>query len=108
MATFKPTLKMASNAKRGLKLRDKFDRGGTEVGVRRARQLADRHELSEADVKSMHSYVARHTVDKQGKAHEWGSNSDLRRLHRLAALGWRRRQGVGRPQRGQPRQIGYY
>ena len=76
MATFKPTLKMASNAKRGLKLRDKFDRGGTEVGVRRARQLADRHELSEADVKSMHSYFARHTVDKQGKAHEWESNSD--------------------------------
>ena len=74
--TYKPTAKIAANATRGLKLREKFDRGGTDVGVKRAKQLADRHELSEADVKSMHSYFARHEVDKQAKAHEWGSDTD--------------------------------
>ena len=74
--TFTPTLKIAANAKRGLKLRAKFKRGGTEVGVRRAHQLAERRAVSEADVKAMHSYFARHTVDKAGASHAWGSDSD--------------------------------
>jgi hypothetical protein len=73
---FMPTMKMAANARRGLRLRATFKRGGTEVGVRRARQLANRQALSAADVKSMHSYFARHAVDRDGAAHEWGSNSD--------------------------------
>jgi len=37
----KPTKKMAANAEKGLKLREKFDRGGTDVGVKRAQQIAD-------------------------------------------------------------------
>jgi hypothetical protein len=74
--TFKPNAKMAANAKKGLKLREEFGRGGTDVGVKRAEQLAAQKALSPADVKSMHSYFARHAVDKQGKAHEWGSDSD--------------------------------
>ena len=45
--TFTPALKMAANAKRGLKLRDKFGRGGTQVGMRRAHQLAERRAVSE-------------------------------------------------------------
>lgn len=72
--TFTPTLKMAANAKRGLKLRDKHGRGGTEVGVKRAHQLADRRAVSAADVKSMHSYFARHSVDKSGEG--WGEKAD--------------------------------
>jgi hypothetical protein len=74
--TVRPTVKMAANAKRGLRLRDKFKRGGTPVGVKRAQQLAGREELSPADVKSMYSYFARHAVDRDGKSHEWGSNDD--------------------------------
>lgn len=74
--TFVPTAKMAASAKRGLKLREKFRRGGTEVGVRRAEQLAERREVSAADVKAMHSYFARHAVDKNGKTHSWDSKSD--------------------------------
>lgn len=73
---FKPTLKMATNAKKGLELRAKFGRGGTDVGVHRAEQLIARKELTEADVKSMHSYFARHAVDKEGKTHAWGSDAD--------------------------------
>ena len=72
----KPTAKMAANAKRGLELREQFDRGGTQVGVKRAHQLAERKPLSEADIKSMYSYFARHKVDKQAKAHDWGDESD--------------------------------
>ena len=74
--TFTPTAKMAASAKKGLKLRDDFGRGGTDVGVRRAEQLAVQEDLTAEDVKSMHSYFARHEVDKDGKAHEWGSDTD--------------------------------
>jgi hypothetical protein len=74
--TFKPTAKMAANAKKGLKLRDQFDRGGTEVGVHRAEQLVGQKNLSVEDIKSMHSYFARHEVDKNGKTHEWGSDDN--------------------------------
>ena len=73
---FKPTAKMASNAKKGFELRARFDRGGTDVGVRRAEQLVAQAELTGEDVKSMHSYFARHAVDKDGKAHTWGSDED--------------------------------
>lgn len=74
--SFKPTLRMASAARRGLRLREKFARGGTQVGVDRAHQLAERRDLSEADVKSMHSFFARHAVDKNSKTHKWNSDSD--------------------------------
>jgi hypothetical protein len=74
--TFKPTAKMAANAKKGLELHAEFGRGGTDVGVRRAKQLAAQDELSAADVKSIYSYFARHKVDKGGKSHEWGSDTD--------------------------------
>lgn len=73
---FTPTLEMAAAAKRGLRLREKFNRGGTQVGVDRANQLSERRELSEADVKSMHSYFARHEVDKTTKTHKWDSDED--------------------------------
>ena len=70
----KPTKKMASNAQKGLDLRAKHHRGGTEVGVRRARQIVAGDPMSDEDVKSMHSYFARHSVDKEGKAHEWSDD----------------------------------
>ena len=74
--TFKPTAKMASNAEKGLKLRKEFGRGGTDVGVNRAKQLSAQEDLSADDDTSMHSYFARHKVDKDSKSHEWGSDTD--------------------------------
>ena len=62
---------VAEAAARGLELRDQHDRGGTEVGRRRAHQLKNREPVSERDIKSIYSYFARHTVDKQGK--NWGT-----------------------------------
>ncbi|QNM83726.1 hypothetical protein H8M03_05230 [Sphingomonas sabuli] len=77
MATkFKPTAAMAKNARHGLELRARFNRGGTEVGVKRAHQLADRKDLNPRDIKSMYSYFARHEVDKNTTSKVWGSDSD--------------------------------
>lgn len=72
----KPTQKMAASAKKGLELREKFNRGGTEVGVKRAKQIVEGHAMSDEDVKSIHSYFARHEVDKDAKSHEWGNDED--------------------------------
>jgi hypothetical protein len=74
--SFHPTAKIAANAKKGLELRKRFNRGGTDVGVHRAEQLAAQEPLAAEDIKAMHSYFARHAVDKQGKQHEWGSDED--------------------------------
>ena len=63
----KPTESMANNARRGLELRRKFGRGGTAVGVARARDLANRKELSPETVGRMYSFFSRHEVDKKGK-----------------------------------------
>ncbi len=54
----KPTIKIAANAKLGLELRKRFNRGGTDIGVSRARQLVAQERLSPADIKSMYSYFA--------------------------------------------------
>jgi hypothetical protein len=63
----KPTESMASNARRGLELRKEYGRGGTAVGVARARDLANRKTLSPETVQRMYSYFSRHEVDKKGK-----------------------------------------
>lgn len=62
-----PTQAVAKEAEKGLKLREEHGRGGTEVGLRRARQLRDRKPLSRRDVTAMASYFARHAVDKKGR-----------------------------------------
>ena len=64
MIDLKPTTEMASNAARGLELREKHGRGGTEIGVARARDIKNRANLSPETVRRMVSYFARHEVDK--------------------------------------------
>lgn len=68
----KPTEAMANNAKRGLEWREEYGRGGTEVGVARARDISNRRELSIDTVRRMYSYFARHTVDKQAEGFSSG------------------------------------
>lgn len=65
-----PPAGVAKAAERGLKLREKFNRGGTEVGVRRAHQLMRRDPVSEADIVDISSYFARHSVE-DAKSTEW-------------------------------------
>ena len=67
---------VAKAAKRGLELRQQFRRGGTEVGARRAAQLADGKPVSDADVVAIASYFKRHSVDKRAKTHRWGDEDD--------------------------------
>jgi hypothetical protein len=62
-----PPQTVAEAAARGLALREDHGRGGTEVGVRRARRLVEREPVSDRDIKSIHSYFARHAVDKLGR-----------------------------------------
>lgn len=64
---FAPNEAMAREAERGLAWRDEFNRGGTEIGVARARDIKNRRNLSLDTVKRMKSYFARHEVDKQGQ-----------------------------------------
>ena len=74
MATYKgeeinnrPTDSMVEEAKLGLEWREEYGRGGTEVGVARARDISNRRELSIDTVRRMYSYFARHEVDKQAE-----------------------------------------
>lgn len=62
-----PTDAMAAEARRGLEWRKEFNRGGTPVGVARARDIMNKDRLSISTVKRMHSFFSRHEVDKQGK-----------------------------------------
>lgn len=63
----KPTEAMAAEARRGLAWREEFGRGGTEVGVARARDISNRRDLSDETVARMRSFFARHEVDKQAE-----------------------------------------
>ena len=62
-----PTESMAAEAKRGLGWREEYGRGGTAVGVARARDISNRVNLSDETIGRMVSYFARHEVDKQGQ-----------------------------------------
>ena len=61
----KPTVAMAAEAKLGLEWRAEYNRGGTAVGVARARDIRNRANLSPDTIGRMVSYFARHEVDKQ-------------------------------------------
>ena len=58
-----PTDEMARLAARGLELRAEFNRGGTAVGVARARDISNMVSLSPDTVGRMNSFFARHRVD---------------------------------------------
>ena len=68
----KPTTAMADNAKRALEWRKEFNRGGTIVGVTRARQLVNRENLSDSTILRMYSFFSRHEVDKEAQGFRQG------------------------------------
>lgn len=65
--SYKPNDAMKAEAQRGLDWRAEYGRGGTEVGVARARDIVNGRGLSLDTVYRMASYFARHEVDKQGE-----------------------------------------
>jgi hypothetical protein len=63
--TFSVPAEVAKAARLGLKLREEFGRGGTDVGIARARQLSKGSpKVSLRDIVYIHSYFQRHAVDK--------------------------------------------
>jgi uncharacterized short protein YbdD (DUF466 family) len=72
-----PTEEMASNAARGLELREKHGRGGTAVGVARARDIKNRKNLSPDTVRRMHSFFSRHAGNETGGEDDAGYISFL-------------------------------
>jgi len=59
---------VAAVARRGLEARERYNRGGTLVGARRAGQLAGREVVSIDTIKRMVAYFTRHAVDLEAPA----------------------------------------
>ena len=83
--SFSPPEQVRKNAARSLELRKKHGRGMTAVGVARARDLSNGKNISADTIKRMHSYFARHEVDKKGK--DWANQSNPSAGY-IAWLGW--------------------
>jgi hypothetical protein len=71
---FTPPQGARQEAEKGLAWRREHGRGGTEVGVARARDIANGKNLSPDTINRMASYFARHEVDKQGQG--WSPDQD--------------------------------
>ena len=67
-----PTVAMAETAARALEWRAKFKRGGTAVGVARARDIANGRNLSEETIRRMKAYFSRHVSDRLAEGFESG------------------------------------
>lgn len=63
MPNVKPPSVVQQIARKALEDRAKHGRGGTEVGVARARDLANGKGISPSTLKRMKSFFARHSVD---------------------------------------------
>ncbi len=74
LESFAPTDEMKSEAEMGLMWREEYGRGGTEVGVARARDISNGRNLSPETIQRMDSYFARHEVDKQATG--WNRGED--------------------------------
>ena len=75
MPSFKPPQGVQNAAKRSLELRRSVSpsrRGGTAVGIARARQLSSGSSVSLETIKRMVSFFARHEVDKKAKGFRKG------------------------------------
>lgn len=69
-----PTAGMKEEAQKGLDWRKEHGRGGTAVGIARARDIVNGRELSPSTVKRMFSFFSRHEVDKQGEGFSPGED----------------------------------
>jgi len=71
---FRPPQGAREEAEKGLAWREEYGRGGTPVGVARARDISNGKNLSPETVIRMSSYFSRHEVDKQGEG--WSPGED--------------------------------
>ncbi len=71
---FTPPAGVRSEAQKGLDWRSEYGRGGTAVGVARARDLSNGVTISPETARRMKAYFDRHEIDKQGKG--WSPGED--------------------------------
>ncbi len=71
---YEPTAEMRAEAEQGLEWRREFGRGGTEVGIARARDISNGRRLPYETVVRMSSYFARHEVDKEAQGFRPGED----------------------------------
>ena len=64
---FTPPAGVRSEAQKGLDWRSEYGRGGTAVGVARARDLSNGVNISPETARRMKAYFDRHEIDKQGE-----------------------------------------
>ena len=69
-----PPKGVAEEAARALDWRREYGRGGTEVGVARARDLKNRRPVSLDTLKRMRAYFDRHEADKDGEGYRPGED----------------------------------
>lgn len=72
--SYAPNDAMVREARLGLGWRQTYGRGGTEVGVARARDIVNRKNLSITSIARMISFFARHEVDKDGQGFRPGED----------------------------------
>jgi len=70
--SFMPPKDVQEEAERGLEWRREYNRGGTSVGVARARDLSNGKSVSYDTVKRMKAYFDRHSVDKDAQGFRQG------------------------------------
>jgi HK97 family phage prohead protease len=70
---FTPPKGVRSEAEKGLAWRREFGRGGTAVGIARARDLSNGTKISPETARRMKAYFDRHQSDKQGEGWSPGS-----------------------------------
>lgn len=64
---FTPTQAMVDEAQQGLDWRAEYNRGGTEIGVARARDIINRRNFTPETIRRTVSFFARHEIDKEGE-----------------------------------------
>lgn len=74
MVDLTPTDGMVEEAQRGLDWREEYGRGGTDVGVARARDIVNRRELSPDTVGRMVSFFARHASSREAEGFKPGED----------------------------------
>lgn len=84
---YKPPKAAQAAARRGLELRKKHGRGGTAVGVARARDISNGKELPIETIARMVSYFARHKKNRQAEGYKRGEPG-YPSNHKIAELLW--------------------
>lgn len=71
---FSPPEGVRKEAQQGLDWRREYGRGGTEVGIARARDLSNGENISPEVIVEMTAWFARHEVDKEGEGYRQGED----------------------------------